>query len=276
MGHRCGGRTLVQNRLALLAQNRIGENCAGYLNFLVGVAGLGFRLGVKIVGRRRHNGVRARLIVVHAGGHHAVRRLVSGGGLGRGIGFRLAVPQGRGRRIHLEGRQIELRLSVGLLQILFVDDQRRGAAGVVLGLLQIPNDFGQVVHHLTAGFLHLGDAALQVLQPQAVGVLYLPRFIGGRLHHLARLGNGLFPGQLVDGLGFQVRVLDDLVSVILGLLTDAGSLGLGIGDDLVAVGQHLLAGLVMGAALDPQGGVCLLALLGQFLIFPHKVAVFQP
>ena len=63
--------------------------------------------------------------------------------------------------------------------------------------------------------------------------------------------------------------------IIAGLLADARGIALGLGNDLIAVGNDLLAGLVMGAALDPQRRVCLLTLLGQFLVFPHKVAVFQ-
>ena len=108
-----------------------------------------------------------------------------------------------------------------------------------------------------------------------MGVLDLARFVGGGLHHLAGLGNGLLTRKLVDGFGLEVRVFQNLVRVVPGLLADARSLGLGVGNDLITVRDDLLAGLVMGAALDAQRGVCLLAALGQLLIFPRKVAVFQ-
>lgn len=102
-----------------------------------------------------------------------------------------------------------------------------------------------------------------------MGVLDLARFVGGGLHHLAGLGNGLLTRKLVDGLGLEVRVLQNLVRVVPGLLADARSLGLGVGNDLITVRDDLLAGLVMGAALDAQRGVCFLAALGQLLIFPR-------
>lgn len=108
-----------------------------------------------------------------------------------------------------------------------------------------------------------------------MGVLDLARFVGGGLHHLAGLGNGLLTRKLVDGFGFEVRVLQNLVRVVPGLLADARSLGLGVGNDLITVRDDLLAGLVMGAALDAQRGVCLLAALGQLLIFPRQVTVFR-
>ena len=95
------------------------------------------------------------------------------------------------------------------------------------------------------------------------------------MDHLARLRNGLLARKLVDGLSLEVRILEDLVGIIAGLLADARGIALGLGNDLIAVGNDLLAGLVMGAALDPQRRVCLLTLLGQLLVFPHKVAVFQ-
>ena len=154
-------------------------------------------------------------------------------------------------------------------------DERRALAGVVLRFLQLLDHFCKVVHHLAAGLFHLGDAALEVLQPQPVGVLDLPCFIGGGLDHLARLRNGLLARKLVDGLGLEVCILEDLVGIVPGLLADARGIALGLGNDLIAVRNDLLAGLVMGAALDPQRRVCLLTLLGQLLVFPHKVAVFQ-
>ena len=92
-----------------------------------------------------------------------------------------------------------------------------------------------------------------------MGVLDLARFVGGGLHHLAGLGNGLLTRKLVDGLSLEVRVLQNLVRIVPGLLADARSLGLGVGNDLITVRDDLLAGLVMGAALDAQRGVCLLA-----------------
>ena len=102
-------------------------------------------------------------------------------------------------------------------------DERRALAGVVLRFLQLLDHFCKVVHHLAAGLFHLGDAALEVLQPQPVGVLDLPCFIGGRLDHLARLRNGLLARKLVDGLGLEVRILEDLVGIVAGLLAASPS-----------------------------------------------------
>ncbi len=86
VGPGAGARALVQNRLALLAQNRIGENCAGYLHFLVGSPGWAFGS----VSKYPATASQRCSCAAHrrpCRGHHAVRRLVSGGGLAGASGF---------------------------------------------------------------------------------------------------------------------------------------------------------------------------------------------
>ena len=151
-----GRRALVQNRLSLLAQDRVGEDRAGNLHFLMGVAGLGVWGGVKIIRRRRDDRVRPRLLVVQAWRYNAVR--VRGGRLLRG-GF-LAAAQRRCRCIDLVGRQIQPRFGIRLGQLLLMGDQRGVLAGVLLRFLQFLDHFCQIVHHLAAGLFHLRDAAL--------------------------------------------------------------------------------------------------------------------
>ena len=107
-------------------------------------------------------------------------------------------------------------------------------------------------------------------------VLDFPRFIGGSLHHLAGLADGLFPGQLVDGLRLAVGLRQQGIGIRLGLGADLVRLGPGIGQHLFLLVEHLLTGFIVGAALDAQRRLGIFRPFGQFLLFPGQVGVFQP
>ena len=218
-------------------------------------------------------------VVVPHRGHHAVARLVAGirrGGRGRGGRFLGGIPgaQGAGSSVDRRRRKIELRLSrrLGGLGIF----QRLGAVlpGVVLRFLQFADHLGQKVHQLAALLFHRVNAALQVLQAQAVGVLDLAGLLGRSLHHLAGLADGLLARKLVDRFGLEVGILQQLVGFLAGLAADAGGFFLRACHNGVTLGQHLLLGLLMLAALDAQRGVGVLGTLGQLFIFQLQIGVF--
>ena len=293
-------RFLVQNRLSLLAQDGVRENGARnfYLFLRLGggfgrrglqgvqlVSGGGgieifrLRLFFRAVGYRAgHAGIVG--VVIPSRSHHAVAGLAVLVGQLRGGRGRLRVvgilgAQGAGSGIHRRGRQIQLRLSRRLGRLLIFQWLRGVLLGVVLGLLQFCNHLCQEIHQFGTLLLHGVDTALQILQAQAVGVLNFAGLLGSGLHHLAGLTDGLLPGQLVDSLGFQVGVLQQLVGFLPGLAADAGGFFLRSGHHGIPLGQHLLFGLVMLPPFDAQGGIGVLGPLGQLFIFQFQIGVFQ-
>ena len=265
-------RVLVQNGRALLPQDRVGEDRPRDLDVLRSRLRRG-RLGGGLL-----HGLRGRLCnrLLHnlRGG---LRRRRGGGFPARGgQGVRGFARQCGGRRGHRLVREIELHLGRFVGQVGGFGQGGALAARGVLRLLQFVDHLGQKVQQRVAALFHGGNAGLEVLQPQAVGVLDLPRFVGGGLHQLARLVDGLVARHLVDGLGLAVGVFQQGFGLVAGFLADLLALGVGGGQYLVALVLHFLARLVAGAALDAQRGLGVLGALGQFFVVPRKVAVFQP
>ena len=108
-----------------------------------------------------------------------------------------------------------------------------------------------------------------------MGILDFPGLVGSRLHHLAGLPDGLFPGQLVDCFGFAVGLFQQIVCLLPCLPADLFGLGVGGGQYLFFLCQYLLPGFVMRTALDAQRRLGFFGTVGQFFIFAGQVSVFQ-
>ena len=150
------------------------------------------------------------------------------------------------------------------------------AAGKVLHFLQFPHQLCHNIQRCGAFFFHFRYAALQILQPQAVGVLNFARFVRGSLHQLGCLLGSLLTRQLFNGFGFGIGVLQHTVRLRLCLAADDIAVIMRPGNDGVAILLQLLAGIVVRASLDAQRGGGIGSFFCQLRVFPHKVVVFQP